>query len=264
MHKYRLDLQYVGTRFQGWQSQPSATAVQDHLNKILNTILGETVRTVGASRTDSGVHACHQVVSFEKETPITNLPKTLKGLDALLPPDFGVLNLEKVDLDFHPIFSARAKIYCYRLWLSHFKNPFWEPFVWTLPQALEYDQLLKDAIEFQGEHDFSSFCNIGSSAPSKVRTIFDIKIIRRQHLVEIWLLGNGFLKQMVRNIVGTIVDRASGRLSTSIQDILLAQDRTVAGITAPAKGLTLSQIYYDKIPELADYLQQRSLKDDFI
>ena len=255
MLTYRLDLSYLGSSFCGWQSQPNGNAIQDHVERILSRVLGESIRLVGASRTDSGVHAEHQVAIFKLLKSI-DLRKINKSLNSLLPAEISVRQIQIVDSDFHPIRSCQGKIYRYRLWLSQKPNPFLEPYVWRTFLPLDLEKMQKALIFFQGNHDFTSFCATDSSAKNKVRTIYDIKVENEFPLFNIWFIGNGFLKQMIRTIVGTIVEIGASRMDPNdLEKILDAKDRKMAGPTAPAKGLSLVQLFYEEQPSLSEYLK---------
>lgn len=248
---YTLEINYVGSKFQGWQTQLSGLAVQDHLNKAIKTLTGNEVRTIGASRTDTGVHAHKQIVLLQSEGELDSM-RFLKGVNALVDSDIGVRSLKKVSENFHPIFSSTGKAYCYRIWNSPLRNPFLKPFVWQIPYALNRESMVADLNAFVGEHDFSSFCNVGSEVKSKVRKIFEVSLQQKGHLTELWFLGSGFLKQMIRIIVGTIIDGAGKeKRSLTIEEIIKAKSRDAAGITAPAQGLSLVDIFYDQVPKLS-------------
>jgi len=245
--RFRLDLSYIGTEYDGWQSQVSGRAVQDVLEKALATALRQPVRIAGASRTDAGVHAMHQVATFDFPTSIDlfRLQGSLKGL---LPPTIGVRRLEQVDPKFHAIEDAIGKAYRYRFWLDTRRNPFQEPFAWSVSSPCDRSLMEKAAQDLLGEHDFTSFCAADSTAKTKIRLIHDIKWEHDGPICDLWIVGQGFLKQMVRVIAGTLLQIGAGRRpADSIPDILAAKDRIEAGITAPARGLTLMRIFYGRM-----------------
>jgi tRNA pseudouridine38-40 synthase len=254
---FRMDLKYLGAGYHGWQSQPSGAGIQDHVEKALGTLLRHPVRLIAAARTDSGVHAEHQVTIFR--TSVTpDERRWLKGLYGLLPSNIGVTSLVAVADEFHPIYSATGKVYCYRVWRGAARNPFVAPVVTTLHRELNVDLMREAARTFVGRHDFTSFCALDSSAKTRERTVTDIQIVERGPVVEFWVLGEGFLKQMVRNLVGTLLD--VGATKTSVKDvkvILEARDRTRAGATAPAEGLSLIEVFYDPMPALKDVIAGR-------
>ena len=251
MTLYRIDLRYDGRPYQGWQSQPDGSAVQDHLEKALRTFLRHDVRVTGASRTDSGVHAEHQVATFSSEVPF-EARRWLRSLHGLLPETVGITALAPVAAAFHPILSAKGKAYRYRLWLSDLRHPFGAPYAWQVTHALDLDRMRQEAAGFVGTHDFTSFCAADSSAKTKVRTVFEVAILGEGPLVEIWVVGGGFLKQMVRSMVGTLVATGAGRFPAgSVALMLAALDRKAAGQTAPALGLTRVEIFYGEVKAAA-------------
>lgn len=252
---YRLDLRYIGTPFQGWQSQTSGSGIQDQVEKALATILRHPTRVVGASRTDSGVHAEHQVATFR--TPVTfDEIRWLKSLNGILPPEIGVTGVQPVEPEFHPIYSAQGKAYRYRLWQGASRHPMLTPYVWTLHRDLDRDAMRLAASSLVGTHDFTSFCALDSSAKTRVRHVLEISISDHGPLVDIWVVGKGFLKQMIRIMVGTLVEIGMGkRPPEDMGNILLAKNRDAAGITAPANGLTLIEIFY------GDVLTSQTLKN---
>lgn len=244
--RYRLDLAYHGGPFEGWQSQPSRNTVQDHLEKALATILREEVRVVGASRTDTGVHAEHQVAAFQSSQTVD--PRRLvKGLNHLLGKSIKIWSCRPVDHDFHPIRDSVGKLYRYRLWLGAGSSPFVHDFVWPVAPSLDIEKLSMAAQHFQGTFDFRSFCASDSTVKSTTRTIHEIWVNNQNPLIEIYIYGDGFLKQMVRSIVGTLVEVAQGRRAINdISAIIKQKDRTSAGLTAPAKGLSLVQVFFEQ------------------
>lgn len=252
VRSYRIDLKYVGTSFHGWQSQPSGNCVQDFLEKALATLLRHPVRVIAAARTDSGVHAEHQVAIFKSAVTFDER-RWIKSLYGLLPESVGVTALAPVDPAFHPILAATGKAYCYRIWRKAERNPFLVPFVWTHLRDLDVAAMRAAATDLVGTHDFTSFCAVDSSAKTRVRTVLGIEVVEKGPMLEVWVTGEGFLKQMVRNIVGTLVEVGTGRRAPSaMPGILAAKDREAAGVTAPAQGLTLVEIFFGPVPSVAD------------
>lgn len=244
---YRLDLRYIGSPFQGWQSQSNGSGIQDFVEKALATILRHPTRVVGASRTDSGVHAEHQVATFRTSVAFDEL-RWLKSLNGILPAEIGVTSVKPVSSEFHPIYSAKGKAYRYRLWQGATRHPMVTPYVWTLHRDLDRDAMRKAALYLVGTHDFTSFCALDSSAKTRVRQVLEISISDHGPLVDIWVVGKGFLKQMIRIMVGTLVEIGMGkRPPEDMGQIVLAKNREDAGITAPANGLTLIEIFYGDV-----------------
>lgn len=243
-------ISYNGQNFYGWQKQKGQISVQESIENSCKVILGHPVTLVSASRTDRGVHAQGQVVSFLSSTSF-NEQKWIRAFQALLPSSIGILSIRPVDDSFHPSYHSIAKIYRYRLWMSRSRFPYVTEYSWMLPYSfLDWKLIRESASTLIGEHDFTSFCSSGSGVKTKKRTLFQIQLITHLPLVDIWILGNGFLKQMVRNIVGTLVDIGRGAISLAISDILLAKDRRKAGVCAPSQGLTLVQVLYKNLVDL--------------
>lgn len=244
---YRLDLAYQGSGFSGWQSQSSGQTVQDHLEQALATFLRHPVRVTGASRTDTGVHAQHQVATFRTSVSFTP-ERWLRALEHLLPPSVGVKALVPVAEDFHPGLSARGKVYLYRIWRGAAIDPFTRPYVWRMHGVeLDLGLFIAEAAAFVGRHDFSAFCAADSTARTRERTIYAIEIEEHGPELRIWFAGHGFLKQQIRIMTGTLVDVAKGRRPPgTAQHCLANKERAEAGKTAPAQGLSLMQIVYDE------------------
>lgn len=250
--RYRIDLNYIGTDYNGWQAQTDKSAIQDFMEAALKTALREQVRLNGASRTDSGVHARHQVATFDADAGI-DVALLRRSLTAILPLTIGVDKIQAVDDKFHAIRNANAKVYRYQIWNTDVRNAFVYPYVWRIFPPLDAAKLNDLAQVFVGTHDFSAFCSATSSAKTKERTILEIKVLRRGDMIEVWILGTGFLKQMVRSMVGTLIDVYSGKFP-SLPAILATKDRTKAGQTAPAAGLCLYEIFYERVPTLDEII----------
>ena len=254
---YRLDLKYIGSDFKGWQAQVSKNSVQDHIERALETLLREPVKVIGASRTDSGVHAEHQVAIFRYSRSFDKrgIGKMQKALNAVLPTSIGVMGMSLVPDNFHPITSSFAKLYCYRVWEGQPCDPFLVPFTWAYPFArLDHNIMSEQAQKFVGRHDYTAFCAADSNAKTRVREICGIEVQKHGPLFSIWILGRGFLKQMARSMAGTLVGISAGRFEGDIGEILASKDRSKAGMTAPACGLTLMKIFYEEPPPLHQYL----------
>ena len=254
---YRLDLCYVGSSYLGFQSQPNRNTIQDHLEACLATFCRQTIRITAASRTDTGVHAEQQVVTFRGD-PSMDPVRLVKGLNALLPRDIKIMNARRVEDGFHPIFNCTGKIYRYWIWRSYGESPFLNPFCWNVTGELDVESMLQASSSIIGEHDFTSFCASDSTAKSKIRRLREVSIVSRGPLLELMFLGDGFLKQMIRNLVGALV--AVGRKKINVHDlraILEAKDRTAAPSTAPAEGLCLLRIFYGDDTDIATLLEKQ-------
>jgi tRNA pseudouridine38-40 synthase len=253
---YRLDVAYIGTNFPGFQCQSGGTAIQDNIEKALSTFFREPIKVAGASRTDTGVHAEGQVVTFRSDRKFDE-HTWLRAFNALTHPDIGIRKIAKVRDDFHPTYGALGKAYRYRIWQGNSRSPFIDPFVWEVIPKIDLDLMRKASHILVGEHDFTSFCNADANAKTRTREIFEIVIDSRGSLMDLWIIGDGFLKQMVRIIAGTLVEIATGRLSNvAMDDILSARNRASAGATAPARGLTLVEIFYERIPSIAEIISK--------
>lgn len=241
----KLTIAYDGTAYHGFQRQANALSIQQVLEERLERLFGHPLRIAGAGRTDAGVHAYGQVITFPVSgtIPIGRVPLAAKGV---LPPDIVVVAAEEVDAAFHARFSAKSKIYLYRLHAGRYADPFLRNYTWQLtlqPDAAAMNEALQAII---GPHDFSSFRAAGGATADPVRTIYAASCRQDGSLTEFSFWGNGFLYHMVRNLVGTLVDVGLGRLTQEgFAATLAGKDRNLAGITAPPQGLYLKQVLYD-------------------
>ena len=258
-YTYRLTIAYDGKPFCGWQKQPNGTSVQGQLEIALTKILSpQHIQTIGACRTDSGVHAYNQVATFKSKTKInTNI---VKRLNSILSPHISVYSCQLTNNTFHPTRDARGKIYLYRV-IQDF-NPFYAPYSWRVLHHLDLDKMRTAASLLLGKQDFTSFCASDSNAKTRVRQLSEITIKLQSKQLLFWLNGSGFLKQMVRTIVGTLVMIGSNK-DIAIDQVLAGKDRRLAGVTAPAQGLTLVQVYYDKQMTLANLTTNNNYTDKY-
>ncbi|MDB4959042.1 MAG: tRNA pseudouridine synthase [Myxococcales bacterium] len=248
MRHIRLVVEYDGTNLCGWQRQDNAPTVQQHLEEALAKLLTHEVAVVGASRTDSGVHARGQVACFRTERPIA-LHGIRRGLNTLLPDSIAIRDAAEVAEDFHPRFSATGKHYRYSILARPDRSPPWRDRAWHHPDALSIPNMVEGSHALLGEHDFSAFRAAGCGAKTTVRRIESVAVTRAHELVEIDVRGNAFLRNMVRIIVGTLVEVGTGKRAPSqVAEIVASKDRLQAGITAPAHGLTLVEVRYDGHP----------------
>lgn len=245
MPRYRLVLAYDGSDFEGWQTQASARTVQRTVCEALRKMTREKVEIHGASRTDAGVHAYGQVAHFDlsRDLPLRAL---CEGVNSLLPPDVRVRRAEEVAPSFDARKSARCKIYSYYLLTSRTPDPLLRRFTLHWPRPLAVERLNKAARRLVGEHDFSAFQGSGSGVKGAVRELHFIRFRRlRPYLYRMDICANGFLRHMVRNIVGTLLEVNSGRFGEAdMTRILQSRDRRKAGPTAPPQGLLLRKIFY--------------------
>jgi tRNA pseudouridine38-40 synthase len=246
---FKLTLAYDGTDFVGWQRQASGRSVQAFLEDALSQIEGAPVTVVGAGRTDAGVHALGQVASVSL-THALSAPVLRRALNATLPPDLRVVALEPVPPDFNARFAARTKTYRYRMICGEFISPFDRKFAWHLPVSLDLNQMTRAAAHLEGRHDFAAFQSAGSDVTTTERTVLASQVTMAAKTAEIEeiryeVTGDGFLRHMVRALVGTLVEVGAGRLQPEdLQQILLSRDRHRAGPTAPAHGLFLMAVSY--------------------
>ena len=245
MRNVKIVLCYEGTEFAGWQVQPGLRTIQGEIESALAALEGKAVKVHGSGRTDAGVHAFGQVASFEieNELPLENLER---ALNHRLPPAIRVLSAEQAPPGFHARHSATAKTYEYRIWRERICPPFERRYVWHLPYPLDERAMIEAAPRFEGERDFRSLAtNDGQDKDSTVRTIHRSRLERDGPRLVYRVRGSGFLYNMVRNIVGTLVEVGRGNLRpVDIEPILEARDRRRAGPTAPAAGLFLVNVEY--------------------
>ncbi|MCA9188021.1 MAG: tRNA pseudouridine(38-40) synthase TruA [Pirellulaceae bacterium] len=245
MQTYKLTVAYDGTRYAGWQVQPNGVTIQQVLEDAITSVVGQPVRIAGSGRTDAGVHALGQVASGRWNTRLTP-DVLLRAINANLPLDIRLLSIQAVCDAFHARRDAIEK--CYRYVLEHgaVHNVFRRDYCWFLPGSLDHDPMQQGANMLVGTHDFASFQASGSPRASTVRTVTKLQVCREdpQHIA-IEIAGNGFLYNMVRNIVGTLVLVGQGRERPEwVGRVLRQQDRRSAGRTAPPQGLFLVNVAY--------------------
>lgn len=244
MKRVKLTVAYDGTNYCGWQVQPNGITVQEVLNQCLSEFTGEKIETIGASRTDAGVHALGNVAVFDTEMRMPG-DKFSFALNQRLPEDIRIQKSEEVDADFHPRYVKSRKTYEYRILNRRFPIPterFYSHFTYI---PLDIEKMREAADYLVGEHDFKSFCGTGAQVKTTVRTVKEIQIEKDEDKITIRITGEGFLYNMVRIIAGTLMDIGGGLYPPEkMQEILEAKDRKKAGPTAPARGLTLMEIQY--------------------
>ena len=245
MPQYRLLLEYDGTEYHGWQLQADARTLQGVLEAALATALRHPVRVAAAGRTDAGVHAMGQVVTFRNEHVVD--PSVLRHtLNALTPPDMAVREVALTTDGFDARRHAAARVYEYRLWTQPWRSAFWHRFTWHVPRALDLPAMRQAASRLAGEHDFSAFRASDCESESPVRQVFHSGFSAADGLCVYRIEANAFLKHMVRAIVGTVVEVGAGRRQAdTVADILASRDRRRAGRTAPPQGLILVAVRYE-------------------
>lgn len=245
--RYKATIAYDGTNFSGFQIQPSERTVQGEIEKVLKRInKKQFIRIHPSGRTDAGAHAAGMVFHFDYSSKISQ-DGLFKAINTLIPFDISLLQLEQVANDFHARYHAKAKTYIYRVHNHKIRDPFNRNFVYQHAYAMDSERIKKALAVVIGTHDFTSFCSTRTDKENKVRTIYDIKVEKDSTLNE-WIFtfyGDGFLYNMIRIIMGTMLPIADGRWDVSrMQEILNAKDRNLAGPTLTARGLCLKEVHY--------------------
>ncbi len=244
MRNIRLDLCYDGTRYRGWQRLPGRDdTIQGKLETVLSRILGESIEISGSGRTDAGVHARGQVASFHTESMMP-ASEILGQLRSFLPEDIGVLSCKDASPRFHARLNAKEKTYCYRLWVGEKPCVFERRYVTQFRERLDISAMREAASCLIGEHDFSAFCGNAKMRKSTVRFIRSLEIAENGQELAITVTGNGFLQNMVRILVGTLLEVGQGKRSASSIPQLFGAARSEAGFLAPAQGLCLMEVFY--------------------
>ena len=248
---YRLTIQYDGTEFHGWQMQGERRTVQGELSRVLALIDGRAVVVHGAGRTDAGVHAEGQVASVHilREMP----PEKLRGaINGNLPQDVRIIEAQVAAEDFHARYSARGKTYVYRIFNTPVLSPFWVRYAHQEARTLDLERMRQTARLFLGEHDWTAFSAAQSEVRTRVRTVTLLEV--REHwdargrgrLIEVTVSADGFLRYMVRSIVGSLLAIGRGEMDALVlRRALTSGERALVGATAPARGLTLTHVQYD-------------------
>lgn len=244
MATFKVTLEYDGTAYAGWQRQPEQPTIQEALEASLRRIAQVDISAIAAGRTDAGVHALGQVVSFKSDKPLSS-DDWLRALNATLPDDISVGAVEQVSDDFHARFSAVRKLYAYRILHRPFRSALERTRAWHLYGALNPDCMREACAQLIGKHDFSSFQGHPTDVENTVCDLQRLDIFKDHDIVRIEIEADRFLKQMVRAMVGTLVEVGQGkRRPEDMKGILDAKDRRLAGYTAPAQGLYLVRVDY--------------------
>lgn len=243
--RYKATVEYDGTEYHGWQIQPNARTLQGVIEDALHKLGGEKVRVAAAGRTDAGVHACGQVISFVLAEAKSEWV-VQRALNALTPPDISFRTVESVAEGFDPRRAARGRSYVYRIWNERVPSPFWRRYAWHVARRLDVEAMNEAASALIGEHDFTSFRAADCEADNPIRRVDRSTCVRDGSLILYSIDGTAFLKHMVRNIIGTLVEIGLGeRASANLAETLAAHDRNRAGATAPPTGLCLTQVRYE-------------------
>ncbi len=246
MRNIKLTIEYDGTRFSGWQAQVSTKrkTIQEEIALACKKLLGESVNLIGSSRTDAGVHAIAQVANFRSNSklPLNNIKR---GLNSFLPRDISILEAQEAPLKFHAQHDAKSKAYRYTIINSKVRSPLMNRYASLVSYGLDIKKMKRSSKCLIGKHNFKSFQATDNVERHSIRTIKRLDIIKKDSVIEILVEGDGFLYNMVRNIVGTLIEVGRGYLRPEdVKAILYKKDRFFAGPTAPSKGLTLVKIYY--------------------
>ncbi len=241
---FRIVLQYDGTAYHGWQVQPGSATIQGEVEAVLGRIARHPVRVQGAGRTDAGVHALGQVAGFRLDTRMSP-EEMLRALNSMLPRDIRVVEARTASPEFHPRYQAVSKIYYYQIFTGPVISPFLTPHAHHHRWPLDAGKMREAARQFLGSHDFSAFCAADSEVRDRVRTVLASDLYQRDDLLVFVVQATGFLKQMVRTMVGTLIEAGRGRIEPAeVQRIIQGRDRDRAGSTAPAQGLFLYRVNY--------------------
>lgn len=246
MKRIKLIVAYEGTAYCGWQIQPNGETIEGVLNRVLSELLQEEIKVKGASRTDSGVHSYGNIAIFDTETRMP-AGKISYALNQRLPEDIVIQDSCEVSPDFHPHGVKSRKTYEYKIMNGPFQNPLMRKDTYFYPHDLDVERMQEAATYLVGEHDFKSFCSIRTTVKTTIRTIYDLQVGKSGDIITVRVTGNGFLYNMVRIIAGTLVQVGGGITEPKeIPKMLTALDRSTAGPTAPAHGLTMIGIEYEE------------------
>ncbi len=245
MKNIKLTIEYDGTNFCGWQKQIGLRTVEGVLNDTLTKVLNEQVEVIGSGRTDSKVHAFGQVANFKSETPIS-LERFPRAVNSYLPPDVAIISAKEVPTDFHSRYDPKRKSYMYKVQNGSVCRPLYRNYTYHYYRSLDEKKMREALGIFVGEHDFKAFMSSGSPIKKTVRTIYKAEISREKDLFVIEIEGNGFLYNMVRRIVGVVLEVGSGRLDiVEIPEILKEKDNDRTRRLAPPQGLYLKNVEYE-------------------
>jgi tRNA pseudouridine38-40 synthase len=245
MRNFKMIVEYDGTAYCGWQRQENGLSIQEVLEESIQLITGEKVSVIGSGRTDAGVHALNQVAHFKSSSSLP-LDNIYRGLNSVLPKDIVIKEMEEVPETFHALRDVKSKIYVYKICNQRLRPALGRNYFWHVRYPLNMELMREATQHLIGTHDFSCFCATNTQVKDHVRTILDIDIKKNDEgIIEIKVVSHGFLKYMVRNIVGTLVDVGRGkREPEEMKAIIESKDRNIAGVTAPACGLFLKEVKY--------------------
>ena len=243
MNNYKLTIQYDGGRYQGWQRLGnSENTIQGKIESVLTEMVGEPIEIIGCSRTDSGVHALSQIANFKSDINMTEA-EVMNYLNRYLPRDISIVEVTLVPERFHARYNAKDKTYLYKIWNEQYTNPFMRKYSMHVEESLNVPSMIKASHYFIGSHDFTSYSNAKSKKKSMVREIYSIDIEENGGFLEIRVRGNGFLYNMVRKIVGTLIEVGLGEIDAkNIPSIIESKERVQTGRMADPAGLYLENV----------------------
>jgi tRNA pseudouridine38-40 synthase len=245
MRNFKMIVEYDGTAYCGWQRQENGLSIQQALEEAIELITGEKVSVIGSGRTDAGVHALNQVAHFKSNSTLP-LDNIYRGLNSVLPDDIVIKEMKEVPEDFHALRDVKSKMYVYKICNQRLRPALGRNYFWHVRYPLNMEFMREATKYIIGTHDFSSFCAANTQVKDRVRTILDIDIRKNEEgIIEVDVVAHGFLKYMVRNIVGTLVEIGRGKWEPEeMKRILESKDRKIAGVTAPAYALFLKEVKY--------------------
>lgn len=244
MRNIKLTIEYDGTNYSGWQRQPNAVTIQQTIENAIFNITRKNSELIGCSRTDAGVHAKKYIANFHTESLIS-AEKFVNALNSQLPQDISILNSIEVSPDFHSRYSSKGKMYSYTILNRYSRPAIYRNYAMHVRRTIDVEAMRKALEYFKGTHDFSAFMSTGSSIKTTIRTINDIKIESTGGIIKIFISANGFLYNMARIIVGTLLNVGTQKnLPEDVKNIIKIKDRKKAGDVVPAAGLCLEEVYY--------------------
>ena len=244
MRNIKLTIEYDGTRYYGWQRQPIGNTIQQEVEKAISKVIKEYVEVIGSSRTDSGVHAKGYVANFKTNVKMP-AEKFRDAINCKLPRDIVIIKSEEVDLDFHARYSSKGKTYCYTILNREYPYAIDKDYVYYYRWKLNVEEMKKACKYFLGTHDFKAFQTPGGSVKTSIRTISDLHIETNVDKIKIYISADGFLYNMVRIIVGTLILVGSNKIKEDfVKNIIESGVRQNAGKCAPANGLCLEKVFY--------------------
>lgn len=244
MRNIKLVIEYDGTNYAGWQRQSNIVTIQQKVEEAIENVVGKFTEVIGSSRTDAGVHAKGFVCNFLTESKIP-VEKFKTALNSFLPEDIVIVKSEEVDISFHARFDSMGKRYVYTVLIGNQRPAIGRNYIYYFQRAVNIEKMREAAKSFLGTHDFSAFKKSGSNTKTNVRTIREVDIVQKENVMKFIIVGDGFLYNMIRIMVGTLLEVGIGRFKPEdIIEILKSKDRAKAGKSAPASGLCLEEVFY--------------------